>query len=322
MNVTRWLSTAVFLFCLLAFCERAAFAATDAVLDAPPGGLTASTARLADILARHDKAKGTVELATDSVVEKWTFTDSGISGSETLERSGSNYHSVITSGPFVEQFGQLGDKRWHQDANGFTTPSSGVESQSFTAVRVREDAADPKNDVTIAGETSGPNAAVVLEVRVPGSKHPEWIFYDKTSAQIVRYEHVVRKRRVVETYDDYRTTDGVSEAWHIHDGDGRPELDDDWHLVTVRHGSVIPNDRFAVPSGAPKSDVSTRAPIPSVFVGDDTIVLRVEAGGRGLDFELDAADPHSIIERTVAESMGLPTFGQVTHLSDGKPVGY
>jgi hypothetical protein len=322
MNRTRCLSTAIFWICLLAFCEPAVLAATSDALDAPPDGLTASTIRLADILAQHDKAKGTSDATTDSVVEKWTFVDSGVSGSETLERSGSNYHSTITRGPFSEQFGQLGDKRWHQDVNEFTTPSSGVEDESFTAVRVLEDAADPKNDVQVAGETSGSAPAYVLKVRQPGSKHPEWVFYDASSGQIVRVEYVSGKRRLVQTYDDFRTSDGVTEAWHIHDSDGRPELDDDWHLVKVRHGATIANEQFAAPTESPKSDVSERGPIPSVFVGDDTIVVRLQVGGRGLDFELDASEPHSIIERTVAESMGLPTFGQLTHLRDGTPVGY
>jgi hypothetical protein len=321
MQRTRWLSAALFLFCLLAVCGRAVRAA-DNSQDAPPAGLTPTTTRLADILAQHDKATGSSANAADSVVEKWTFTDSGISGSELLERSGSNYHSTITRGPFVEQYGQLNDKRWHQDVNGFTSPASGVENESFVAVRVLEDAADPKNDVEVAGETAGSNPAYVLKVRRPASKHPEWIFYDKTSGQIVRLEYATGKRRIVQAYDDFRTTDGVTEAWHIHDSDGRTELDDDWHLVEVHHGATIADDRFAAPTSIPKSDVSARGPIPSVFVGDDTIVVRLQVAGRGLDFELDASEPRSIIERSVAESMGLPTFGQVTRLHDGTPIGY
>jgi hypothetical protein len=322
MQLTRCLSAGLFLISLLAFCQRAALASENDTLDAPPPNLTPATARLADILAQHDTASGSIAGATDSVIEKWTFTDTGISGTESLERSGANYHSIIAFGPFVEQYGQLDDKRWHQDFNGFTSPSSGVEGKSFAAVRVLEDAADPKNDVDVIGQTTGNDPAYVLKIRKPQEKHPEWMFYSKATGQIVRYEFVWRKRRVVQTYDDFRTTNGITEAWHIHDSDGRTELDDDWHLASVDHGATIANSRFAAPVNDRKSDVSARAPIPSVFVGYDTTVLRVQIGGRGLDFELDASEPQSIIERSVAESMGLPTFGQVTRLRDGTPVGY
>lgn len=292
----------------------------DAALDAPPAGLTPTTTALSQILAAHDKAAGGA--APAATVERWTFTSGGLSGSETLERSGDNYRATIERGPFVERYGRLDGKHWHQDTNGFTSPASGEDDPSFTAVRVLEDAADPKNDVTVVGSTASPVPAYVLRIKKPDERHPEWIYYDKTTGDIVRFEFVSRRRRNVQTYDDFRTTGGARQAWHIHDTNGDAQLDDDWKLVSYRQAPSLPSATFAPPTSAEASNVSTRAPIRSVFIGDDTVIVRVQVGGRGLDFELDATEPESIIDRGVAAELNLPTFGQVTRLSDGSNVGY
>jgi hypothetical protein len=291
-------------------------------LDSPPSGLTPATARLAYILAAHDKAVGTLP-ERDTVSESWAFVDSGLAGTEELQRDGTNYHSRIARGPFVEQYGQFEGKRWHQDANGFTSPSTAVDDASFQAVRVLEDAADPKNDVSLAGITKAVHPAYVVSVKRPGSQHPEWIFYDRDSAQIVRIESISHnERRLVQTFDDFRTNGGVTGAWHVHDTDGRPELDDDWHLTSIARGAAMAPSVFAQPATSPAGNVTTRAAIPSVFLDDGTIIVRVVIGGRGLDFEIDTAESDSVIDESVADELKLPTYGQTTRLSSGANVGY
>jgi hypothetical protein len=292
-------------------------------VDAPPSGLTSSTAHVRDILAAHDAATGASLLATKkTVVEHWTFVDSGLAGTETLERSGSNYHSRITSGPFVDEYGQSEAGRWHFDANGFPSPTTEDDERSFYAVRVLEDAEDPKNDVSLLGITTGSDPAYVLRVKQPNDKHPEFVFYDKTSAQIVRVETPIGSRRIVETYGDFRTTDGITQAWHIHDTDGRPELDDDWTMTSVAYGDPLASSVFQVPANRPTiSAVSAPTPIPARTIVWG-YVIRVNVNGRGMDFLLDSASPRSIIDRDVAQEMNLPTFGQTTHLADGTPVSY
>jgi hypothetical protein len=319
----RVMLTTVALAILTMASFATAAAKVDRKLDIPPAGLTPSTVRLADVLAAHERAAGApLPGAKDTVIEKWTFTDTGISGTETLQRSGTDYRSEIVKGPFTERYGQLGGKRWHQDSNGFTSPATGVEDVSFFAIRVLEDAADPKNDVSVIGETTGDRPAYVLQVKRPGDRHPEWVYYDKASGNIVRVEFVYGRYRNVETYDDFRTTAGITQAWHMHDTDGRTELDDDWHLTDVQRGIALAPEIFAPPADRPSAMVSARGAVPSTFIGDDTIIVRLNVGGRGLDFELDAGEPVSLIERTVAEQLHLPTFGQVTRLNDGTPIGY
>jgi hypothetical protein len=304
---------------------------SDSQLDAPPA-VVSTTERLADILAAHRRAVGTrPPNAPDTVVEHWTFVDSGFSGTEDLQRSGTDYHSRIVQGPFVDQYGQYGQTRWHQDANGFTCPTTEIDTRSFYATRVLEDAADPKNDASVLGETSGPKAAYVVEVKRPGYKHPEYIFYDKESAQVVRAESVIDKRRVVQTFDDFRTTDGISRAWHIHDSDGRRELDDDWVLQSVEYGSTLAPETFTMPPNRPNiSLVTTLTPIPArslwlssyfanLWAG---FLVRLDVGGRGLDFLVDSGVSRSIIDSDTARELNLPTYGQTTHLADGSTVSY
>jgi hypothetical protein len=323
MRVIFFLASAAFALSAAAFACSTPAQAAETKADAPPTGVTPAALRLADVLAAHEKAAGSLAPGPpNTVVERWSFVDSGLSGTEDLERSGEDYRSTITAGPFVERFGQHGADRWHQNANGFTSVTTALDERSFYAVRVLEDAADPKNDVTVLGQTAGDHPAYVLAVKLPGRRHPEWVFYDKSTWQIVRIESVSGTHRLVETYDDFRTTGGVTQAWHVHDSDGRPELDDDFVLQSLKQGVSIPPETFSEPAHAPaisRVTQETQIPAHTHLFG---YVVRMMVHGRGLDFLLDSASPHSIIDRDVARDMNLPTFGQTTQLKDGKQVEY
>ncbi len=302
-----------------------------AQLDAPPA-VVATTARLADILAAHRRAIGTRPAnVADTVVEHWNFVDSGLAGTEDLARAGTDYHSRIVQGPFVDQYGQRGDARWHQDANGSTSATTEIDTLSFYATRVLEDAADPKNDATVLGESPGTTPAYVVKVMRPGYKHPEFIFYNKSSAQIVRVESVVAKRRRIQTFSDFRTTDGISRAWHVHDTDGRPELDDDWLLQSVSYGETLPPSTFSMATNHSNITAATAVtPLPARtmwlnFYFTDMwagFIVRMDVAGRGLDFLIDSGVSRSIIDSDTARELGLPTYGQTTRLADGSEVSY
>lgn len=297
--------------------------ADDATLDAPPPDLVKSTATLSDILAAHDKAVGKLPAGmADTAVERWYFVDTGLRGTLDLERSGTNYHSRIVAGSLVEEFGQNADGRWHKDRNGITSSTTAIDDKTFYASRVLEDAADPKNDVTILGETTGTTPAYVVSVKRPGRKHPEFVFYDKTSGQVVRVERVAGGHRWIETYDNFKTTDGVTTAWHFHDTDGHVEFDDDWTLLSISHGTAIADSTFAKPPSQPTVDrvaTATQIATHEFAFGD---VVRVNVQGRGLDFLLDSASPESAIDRDVAIQLHLPTFGQYTQRQNGKPLAF
>lgn len=305
---------------LISLMAAPAWAQRDSKLDAPPAGLVPTTARLADILAAHDKVAN-AHLTHDTVTIDWSFVDTGLNGTEHLERSGTDYHSRITTGAYTEEFGQQNGKRWHLDQNGFTSPSSDLDDRSFLAVRVLEDAADPKNDVTVLGQTTDAKLAYVLQVKRPGYQHPEWIYYDAASGNIVRVETIEGKHRIVGTYDDFRTVDGVTQAWHVHDAWWDSALDDDWHITSFRAGMAIAPSTFAMPAGVAAPGVAVREKLPVQFV-DGYVIIRLKVGDRGLDFELDSSQAQSLIDRGVADQLQLPTFGQSTRLTTGAPWDY
>jgi Aspartyl protease len=313
----------VFLLCVSLLTVRV-WASDDDKLDAPPAGLTPSSAHLADILKAHESAVGHLDAGVpDRSVEDWSFTDTGQSGTEHLERSKTDYDSQITFGSLAESYGQFNGVRWHHDYNGFTSTTYANDDESFFPLRVLDDLADPKNDVTLKGETTGASPAYVIEIKRPLYHHPEWVFVDKSSDLITRVEWVSGKRRIVNVYDDYRLTDGLRQPWHIHDSDGRPQRDDDWHRTSLSRAAPISVARFAPPPSTPGISLgfadTTALPAKMLF---RRLVVRVSVQGRGLDFLIDSASANSYIDRDVAADLNLPTFGALTQLDDGTKLAY
>ena len=269
----------------------------------------------------HDKAVGRKANARNTVRETWSFTDTGLSGTEDLARSGTDYHSVIRTAAFTQEYGQAGDKRWHRGPNGFVNATTDRDEESFFALRVDEDAADPKNDVTVAGQSADP-AAYVLKIHVTGSRHPEWAFYDKATGNLVRFEYAVSRGRVATAFDDFRTVDGITQAWHVHDSWWDRALDDDYRLTAFHAGMAIPPAEFAQPanSSMPQgSDVREKLPVQFAF---GAAIVRVNVQGRGLDFELDSSMRESMISHDVAEELHLDNFGHAKTDSKGRQTEY
>ncbi len=187
-----------------------------------------------------------------------------------------------------------------------------------------DDFTDPKYDLSLAGETTGLSPAYVIQVKRPLYKHPEWIFVDKSSYQITRIEWISGKRRVVNAYDDYRTTQGLSEPWHIHDSDGRAQLDYDWHRTALTHPASIDPAGFVPPPSKPGITLgfADATALPATMSHYGQFIVRVSVAGRGLDFMIDSASPVSIIDREVARELNLPAFGANTQLDDGTKLVY
>ena len=315
--------TVLFLVALLMTAPTVGFARGNAPpVDKPPAGIVPSTTTLSQVLKAHDLAVGRLTKIGDSVrTEVWQFTKAGASGSERLVRHGTDYHSVIQTGPFSEEYGQAGDARWHVDENGVVSDTTGSEFYSFEMFRVLEDASDPKNDVKLLGETQTPQPAYVVEVKIPEFKEPEWIFFDKTTALITRTERIVEGSRLVSTYDDYVRVQGLTEPSHVHDSSGVALLDDDYHRQSLTFSSTVKTTEF----GKPPAHVSfmriDHAIGLNARVVNGTVVVRLMVNNRGLDFELSSGDAHSYMDWDVARELNLPTFGQVIQTA-GKQVSY
>lgn len=289
------------------------------MLDAPPAGLVPATVRLSVILAKHDASNG---VQPKSSTQDWAYVDTGLHGTEHLERSGTDYHSIIRNDARTDEYGQSNGKRWHKDADGFVTATTATENASFAILRVTEDASDPKNDVSLAGQTTDATPAYVVKVTIPGKKHPEWIFFDASTYRVVRREYVLGTHRVATAFDDFRTTDGITQPWHVHDYYWVPEYDDDWKMTSFKAGTGVAASAFAQPVNRVADDSSVRGVLPAQFPFDGAVVIRLTVKGRGLDFELDPSQRESYIDYAVAQQLGLPTFGKTTTLSTGEHVDY
>jgi predicted aspartyl protease len=293
-------------------------------LDTPPPNLVPVTVKLSTVLAANAAATGELHVTpNDTSVEDWTFTEAGKPGTEHLERQGSDYFAVVRQDPFVDEYGQFSGVRWHKDDNGFTSLTSEADETPFLPLRVLDDLADPKNDLSLAGATTGDDPQYVVKSVEPQHRHPKWIFVDEKTGLIARIEEIAGKRRIIHTFDDYRLDRGVREPWHIHDTDGRSSLDLDWQRVSTTHPPRIDPAQFAPPKNTPTVSfgLAHAAGLPArMFYG--AFVVRLSVQGRGLDFLVDTGASRSIIDHTVAEQLHLPAFGQTTALPDGKPVQY
>jgi len=302
--------------------SAAAGSADDAKLVAPPHGIVATSATVASVLRLHEGAIGTPASSGGTRREAWARNEMGLAGTETLVRVGLAYHARLQRGPFLDEYWQVDGKRWHRSPNGVVSAMQSEDYDSFTMLRVLEDAGDPKSDVKLLGEIVDPKPAYVLEVRRSGYKHPEWILFEKATGLVSRVEAVEGTVRVVSTYDDYRTTNGLTEPWHVHDvfGDTGAELD--YARKSQTFGEPVDSHEFDVPSGGfEPARFGEPAILPSK-IPFGSVIVRLVIAGRGLDFEVAAGESKSYINRDVALELNLPTFDQLTRAKNGKKVGF
>lgn len=330
---------ALLLAVVLAASARPAIAAPDKI-DAAPAGLTPSPATVSQVLKAYDAALGH-RIAENTSTEQWSFNRSGLVGTESLVRSGSDYYSKIAAGPLVEEFGQLAGHSWHRDFNGVVSPVSSPQLTSFEMLIFMDalnDASDPKYDVKVAGEVADPQPDTVLSLKRPQDKHLEYLYYNKRTSLIDKVSFVSGGDRYTVSYGDYRTTKGLAQPWHVHVTQGTAVLDDDYKRTSLAAGIPVNTMRFVTPASTLNfASFENTVKLPAQVIWDryeidvgggyqhdadaPTLVVRVNVNGRGLDFAVSAGESNSLIDSDVAQSLGLPTFGQTTR-ADGKPVAY
>jgi hypothetical protein len=328
------------LLLLSAACCAAPAIAASSKLDAPPDGISPATVTIAQILKQHDSATGALARGiADTRIEQWTFNRAGLTGNETLIRSGNDYYAHIASGPLVEEYGQFIGRPWHRDHNGIVTATQAQDETSFTMLmfmNALNDASDPKNDVKVLGQT---DTSYVVEVKISGEKHPEWLYYAKDTGLVQQVTRVIDDERMTTAYSDYRSTKGLTQPWHIHFSGSDKLLADDFTRQTLTIGAKVDPAQFTMPVSTMSlaaynghvilpgktvwytSDIDL-ADDKYVEVETPNTVVRVDVNGRGLDFGLSSDAPESLIDFDVAQQLGLSSFGQVTHAGDRNPVAY
>lgn len=311
-------------------------------LDAPPEGLTPTAVTLAQILKTHDASTGKRNAGiADTSSEVWSYDKAGLQGTETLVRSGNDYYARMAAGPLVQEYGQFIGRGWHRDENGIVSPVTTHDITSFEMLLFTSelnDAADPKNDVTILGQTGDAAPEYVLSIKRTGFKHPEFAYYNVKTGLVDKVSFVSDDDRVTISYGDYRATKGLTEPWHVHFTDGTPSLDYDFTRKSLVVGAPVDAMKFTIPTtkiafqtfhGPQKLPTKVFWDRYRIDVGGNyehdatapTVVVRLNVNGRGLDFAVSAGEPQTLIDFDVARELGLPAFGQTTH-ADGENVSY
>ncbi len=285
-----------------------------------PFGITPTTMTLSALLKLHAAAVGKLPPAMPKTSsETWTYKEGELTGTITSLASGDDYRDDTALGPFHDAAGQYRGQEWEQNANGSTHLVSGVHTRDDAnrkALALRN-ALQKNSGVQLLGAVTDPTAAYVVKVSPPDGR-VEYVFYDKSKYLISRTERTVEQIRVVTTYDDFRATDGVTEAWHVHTSDGRPGNDSDSQLQTVQNGIAIDDAKFAIPPDArnPVTLGGTRVSLP-VTILNDRIIVKTQIGGRKVDFQLDSGASGILLDRSVAEALKIPLYGKLTQVTAG-----
>lgn len=266
-----------------------------------------TSAALQDVLALHERSLGKQQDSFATQSEEWRVVESGVTGTLKRIAIGSDYLVTRARGPITTMHGRYRGQLWKQNENGLTVAIRGVHQQDAVSAEALKNArTSPVDGVTLIGETSSP-ATYVVEVNPSGGRH-EWYFFDKTTGRTVHSEALYAGRRIVSSYDDFRTTDGAVEPWHVMESDGRPKNDQEWTLLARRFNVTLDQHNLEIPADRrqlvefPANKTTVR--LPSRIVGGH-IIVRLTIQDRGLDFLLDSGASGIFIDKNVAQELKL-----------------
>ncbi|HEV2878439.1 MAG TPA: hypothetical protein VGW96_02560, partial [Candidatus Eremiobacteraceae bacterium] len=223
----------VFAFiCVIILAFQVAANASDPY--APPGGISATSARLQDVLAAARKARG-ADAPFSTSVEEGSLSAWGLKGTFREVVSGDDYRSVDDLGVMSFQNGRSNGQLWRRNENGLVVLLHGVHDAS----EIDNEALGlylkhQSSDLKLLGETTGASAAYVVEI------HPQggllwWLFIDKKSYLLTRAEVPFLRERVVYTYSDFHKTGPFTDAWHSHLSTGTSQNDVDYVTTSKKY---------------------------------------------------------------------------------------
>jgi hypothetical protein len=282
----------------------------------PPPGIKPVTTTLADVLALFRSGLGKPTQKIVAQREAGTISDSGLSGTYGYIAHGDDHVESRQLGPMLTRAGDFDGQEWEMNENGYVRLISGVhQSDEASEAAVTQSLTGGSTQyLKLLGEVDTPVSAYVIDVNPRGGRH-QWYFIERTTGRLVRVESASVDARLVETFDDFRTTGGVVTAWHWHESDGEATNDTDEHTTSLQYNVPVDSRELSIPTSAP-SIVSfpqgmTSVRLPARMDGDK-IIVRVTINGRGLDFALDSGSDAIVIDRDVVQQLGLATFGKRT----------
>ncbi|HXW76400.1 MAG TPA: aspartyl protease family protein, partial [Candidatus Eremiobacteraceae bacterium] len=281
----------------------------------PPAGLSPTSASLDQVLALFKQGMGTAVKPVQTRREVDQINAYGLTGIYTEADAGNDFIETTQLGPTVTESGESNGQKWAMNENGLVRLISGVHQEDVVTEQAVSDVVlgHPSDAVRLVGQVESPVAAYVIEVHPQGGRH-EWYFIERATGRLVRIEQAEIDERAVTTFDDFRTTDGLIEAWHGHRSGVFPKNDVDWRITSLQFNGQVSPQELAIPRS--RSDMVFPAAASSVRLparfDDSDIIVRVVINGRGLDFELDSGASSIVVDRDVVRQLGLQTFGEST----------
>ncbi len=297
------------LLALVVLVALAAAAADAAAIDDPPAGLIRSSSTLAKVRALYERSHGRDRAHAGTVIEEWRLVEDHLVGIHRVRRSGNDQRETIALGPFTSELGAHGGVFWQQTRNGITYTYAGFHQIRDEVSTRAWEAAETDRYVRLAGE-SVPLNAYVVEINPPNGRH-EWRFIEKTTGYIVRTDRVLKRRRYITTYDDYRVFDGIPEPSHVRTIDSNGNDRDETLLSRTLDLNADPHDLDIPPSRRnlvefPAATTFVRLPVRIV---NGLLVVKVAIGTRTYDFLLDSGAAGIVVDPAIAEDAKLDRYG-------------
>jgi hypothetical protein len=295
--------TALFAAIVLAAALSLPARADDGTL--PPFGIMPTRATLATILQAERRARGKPSAAGDVRIEDWNVTIGNTAG--TLHRvvRGDDERSDLTLGTMHRASGRFRGRSWSQDYSGQVVTKTGVH-RSDDISEAALASVRPATGVTLIGQTNQPVSAYVVKVAPPRGRL-EYVFFDTHTGLIDRIEAADSGERVVTSYDDFHTTNGITRAWHVRITS--PTSDQDERLVSLRYGAAVRGEDLAVPSSTRLLTFETpRVALPAKIVAD-RIIVTVRIKGRPVNLQLDSGASNVVLDQRVADALHLAQVG-------------
>ena len=253
-----------------------------------------------ELVARNQTASG-LERRPSSEIEEWRVTIADLEGTVRIVHHERDTVTTTMLGPFTYARGVAGGQAWHQNENGETVLEKPQPSQTERVLaRSVERVHEPLDAYVVRSEFA--------------SGHVTRTFYDPVSYLVVRYERLASGHTAVTTYDDFRTDGrGRTRAWHYTGGDERNASSYDYRLVRDEAAPAAETAALTVPPDRrtlvefPAGRTSVRLPARIVR---GRIYVRLDIGGRGLDFLFDSGASQMTISPSIVRELGLTVYGR------------
>jgi hypothetical protein len=217
-------------------------------------------------------------------------------------------------GPFRGAYGVVDGQSWSQNENGETVLDAAPSDDAANA----NEPHDEPSTATLSREAGAEGFYVLSDLTALGFGTRDYV--DPATWHVVRRETISATEKTITRYDDFRTTNGYTRAWHTSTTDGHPENDSSFTISNITVPD-FPKDAFAVPDDRRKLveflQGVTSVVLPLNYDRDaGKFIVRMMVGDRGLDFEIDTGASGIYITSDVARELGLKEYGKYSNAAN------